>query len=148
MKMKFDRLNKDLDFNCVSRIMKENTEDSFARRTIGEKFRDVDFRSYYEEGKPLNSNNHKHIMMHRGVSVDYANDLSLLFNRYKLILNFKPQFLKYAKYLYVLKFLKGAGVVWNTPSHDNPFHRTFFKSDYFSINSISILSKHRIMDHV
>ncbi|MBF0345637.1 MAG: hypothetical protein HQL06_15595 [Nitrospirae bacterium] len=141
--MKFDNIHKDIDVNCITDEVRENTTDIFLRKLYKNTLplHIQDFQSYWEEGKRQPK---EKICMLKGVSVfkggideivdTLKKDEKKKDDKIKENKKFKPKAKQY-RYYCSLRFKKDAGKIWKTGSQ----HYTFFKSDSFDTDKLEIL---------
>jgi hypothetical protein len=151
--MTFDKIHTDIQFKCITNDMSQNVTDIFVRRVGNAALSDKDFLSYREEGRKLEDDTQKVICMSRGLSIlkiENNNEESILNTlrpTMKPPINFKPRKKYKIKFFCKMRFKNNAGLVWKTPSKDNPYHHTFFKCDDFNMGDIEVLEVAPITYH-
>jgi len=146
--MKFDRLHKDTDCNCVDGA-EENISNIFSRAINRNTVREIDFTSNWDKPpipkKSINCNNTCKL---KGISISRIKESD---DKQKVIENYVSFFKcspKYKEYLALFKFKKDAGLIKNTPSKNIIFHHDFYKSDEFTMAHLEHIELVHLLDYV
>ncbi|MBF0591333.1 MAG: hypothetical protein HQL02_04520 [Nitrospirae bacterium] len=138
--MKFDNLHSDIDCNCITKEVKENTVDIFLYKLYKNDMTIEEFQSYWEKGQKRRHNPCERICMLKGISVEKAinNDIEIeILSKFKETEEIKPKEKEKYKYYCSLRFRKDAGMVWKTG--EGKYHHTFFKCDDFNVELLEII---------
>ena len=136
--MTFNQLHTDTNCNCLdNNNLKQDSQGVYCRRIKEKQIQLSDFQSWWEQGKRPPQSKLKdcqEVCKYKGVSINYLANLEPP----QVIINPKHNRLE-TQYFCILQFKKNAGLLHSTPSKNAPQHHTFYKSDTFSLNTITIL---------
>jgi hypothetical protein len=144
--MEFKNIHKGTQCKCVDGDCKINTKDFFYRKLKSGTPSIEDFRSYDELDKKPTSKTPTcyQVCSYKSLSlskhVDGKNVLDIYLTTKKIKPNATIEFPFYCK----LRFSDKCGKIKPSPSHNDPNHQSFFKSDEFDIKNVTIIAINKI----
>jgi CRISPR/Cas system CSM-associated protein Csm4 (group 5 of RAMP superfamily) len=131
--MTFKQITSDTSCDCLKEAFEDNTS-IYSRLLKRDTVTDKDFLSKWEKNNRPEGCELTCLM--KGVSINKIDSDEVkekvkdIYRRFKL----SP---KYKTGVLLFRLAPGAGVIRHTPSPDNPYHHTLYKSDEFSLDMLT-----------